>query len=153
MVPDGTRDGDWDIRPLAAGEVDVVGAALGLARLHQPDDGLYLVAWDGNAPVGHLRLALSDPPELQDVAVVPGHRRRGVATALVAAAERDARARGRQEIRLEVSVDDPAAQSFYERCGYADAGLPPRRVTGPVEIRTGPIQVDDTLVTWCKQLD
>jgi GNAT superfamily N-acetyltransferase len=140
------------VRRLASEDVDVVAASLGLARLHQ-GDGFYLVAWDGDAPVGHLHLALSDPPEIQDVEVAPSHRRRGVGTTLVTAAEREAHARGHTEIRLELSADDPVARAFYRGCGYADAGLPPRRVTGTVEIRTGPIDVDDTLVTWRKMLD
>ena len=34
----------------------------------------------------------------------------------------------------------------------ADAGVPPRRVHGTIQIRTGPIDVDDTLLTWEKRL-
>jgi GNAT superfamily N-acetyltransferase len=139
------------IAPLGPDETELVGDVLGLARLHQ-GDGFYLVAWEGDAPVGHLHLALTDPPELQDVAVRSSHQRRGVATSLVAAAERAAAERGFGSLQLEVSADDVAAQSFYRSCGYSDAGLPPRRVQGTVVIRTGPIEVDDTLVTWTKRL-
>jgi hypothetical protein len=64
--------GEWEIRPLADGETDVVGTVLGLARLHS-GDGLYLVAWDGSEPVGHAHLALADPPEMQDVEVRETH--------------------------------------------------------------------------------
>ena len=148
---DDERQQGWEIRPLDSSEVDAVGEVLGLARLHQ-GDGFYLVAWQDGAPIGHLHLALSDPPELQDVAVRPSHERRGVATALVAAAEGEAQARGFQEMHLEVSADHLAAQSLYRRCGYVDAGLPTRRVTGTVMIRTGAIEVDDRLITWTKRL-
>jgi GNAT superfamily N-acetyltransferase len=72
------------IRPLAPTEIDTVAAVLGLARLHQ-GDGFYLVAWEGDEPLGHLHLALTDPPQVQDVAVRPEHRRQGVATALTPA--------------------------------------------------------------------
>ncbi|MBV9291799.1 MAG: GNAT family N-acetyltransferase [Frankiales bacterium] len=144
-------DQKWTIRRLDTAEVDVVGRDLGLARLHQ-GDGFYLVAWEDTRPVGHCHLALSDPPELQDVEVAPRDRRRGVASALVAAAEAEARARGAAELRLELSVDDPVASALYRSRGYADAGLPHRRVTGTIHIRTGPIEVDDTLVTWTKRL-
>ena len=58
------------IRELASNEVDRVGAVLGLARLGQ-GDGYYLVAWEDDEPVGHAHLALTDPPELQDVSVRP----------------------------------------------------------------------------------
>jgi len=122
---------------------------LGLARLNQ-GDGFYLVAWDGDEPVGHAHLALTEPPELQDVSVRPEHWRRGIASALTAAAEREARARGFDRLRLEVGVDAEAAQAFYRRAGYVDAGLPPRRVVGTIVIRTGPLEVDDTLLTWEK---
>ena len=133
--------------PLADGEADVVGAVLGLARLHQ-GNGLYLVAWDGSEPVGHAYLALTDPPEMQDVEVRETHRRRGIASALTAAVEAEARARGYATLRVTVSVDSPDAQALYRKLGFADTGIPPKRVQGTVQIRTGPLEVDDTLVTW-----
>jgi ribosomal protein S18 acetylase RimI-like enzyme len=144
-------DPTWVIRPLDAAEIDVVARDLGLARLHQ-GDGLYLVAWEGTRPLGHCHLALTEPPELQDVEVLASARRRGVGSGLVAAAEAEARARGAAELRLELSVDDPAASALYRSRGYADAGLPHRRVKGTIQIRTGPIEVDDELVTWTKSL-
>ena len=139
------------IRHLAHEESEVVGAILGLARLNQ-GDGFYLVAWEKGEPVGHLHLALSDPPELQDVVVRPEYRRRGVARSLTESAEQEAAARGFGRLRLTVSVDNLAAQALYRSCGFADTGEPPRRVLGTVQIRTGPIEVDDTLVTWEKLL-
>jgi GNAT superfamily N-acetyltransferase len=140
-----------DIRPLASTEIESVTSVLGLARLHQ-GDGIYLVAWEGDEPLGHAHLALTDPPELQDVEVRSEYRRRGVASALTAEAESEARARGFDRLRLGVSVDNSPAQSLYRRCGYRDAGLPPRRVQGTVQIRTGPLAVDDTILTWEKRL-
>jgi ribosomal protein S18 acetylase RimI-like enzyme len=135
------------IRELAAGEVDRVGAVLGLARLHS-DNGVYLVAWDGDEPLGHARLAFKDPPELQDVEVRVEHRRRGVASALTGAAEREAAARGHDRLRLTVSAANDAAQALYRGLGYADTGLPPKHVHGTIQLRTGPLEVDDTLLTW-----
>jgi len=41
----------------------------------------------------------------------------------------------------------------YRALGYRDRGLPPKRVTGTVQIRTGPIEVNDTLLTWEKAVD
>lgn len=141
----------WDVRPLAAEQADRVATVLGLARLDQ-GDGFYLVAWDGEQPAGHAHLALTDPPELQDVEVVAQYRRRGVGSALTAAAEAEALRRGFDRLRVTVSVGNAAAQALYRRLGYGDAGLPPRRVLGTVMIRTGPLQVDDTLLTWDKRL-
>jgi len=142
---------EWDIRPLAPEQVERVAAVLGLARLDQ-GDGFYLVAWDGDQPAGHAHLALTDPPELQDVEVSPPHRRRGVGSALTAAAEAEAQKRGFDRLRITVSVDNAAARALYRRLGYVDAGMPPRRVQGTVMIRTGPLEVDDTLLTWDKRL-
>ena len=140
------------IRALAPDEVDVVGAVLGLARLHQ-GDGAYLVAWDGAEPVGHVHVTRGDPPELQDLEVCEHARRRGVATALLAAAEGTCRARGASRVRCDVSVDNADARALYASLGYRDAGLAPRRVVGTIEIRTGPLEVDDTLLTLEKRLD
>ncbi len=140
-----------DIRLLVPEEIERVGAVLGLARLEQ-GDGFYLVAWEDEEPIGHAYLALSDPPELQDVSVRPEHRRRGVASALSAAAERAARTRGFDRLRLTVGLENAPAQALYRRCGYVDSGLPPKRVQGTIMVRTGPLEVDDTLLTWEKHL-
>jgi [ribosomal protein S18]-alanine N-acetyltransferase len=139
------------IRALNPEEVEHVGNALGLARLYQ-GNGFYLVAWRGDEPVGHLHLALSDPPELQDVQVAAGHRRRGVARSLIAAAEREARARGFTRIRVDVAIDNDAAQALYRTSGFSDIGLDPTPVKGTIVIRTGPIEVDDVLITWEKDI-
>jgi ribosomal protein S18 acetylase RimI-like enzyme len=139
------------IRVLSGDEVDRVGGALGLARLDQ-GDGEYLVAWDGSEPMGHVHVARTDPPELQDLEVREGYRRRGVATSLLAAAEADLAALGATRVTVTVSVSNDVARDLYEALGYHDAGLAPRRVVGVVQLRRGPIEVDDTLLTLVKPL-
>ena len=141
-----------DVRPLTSVEIELVASVLGLARLHQ-GDGFYLVAWERNEPLAHAHLALTDPPELQDVEVRPEYRRRGIASALTAHAEGEARTRGFDRLRLDVSVDNAPAQALYRQRGYVDAGVAPKRVKRTIEIRTGPIEVDDTFLTWEKRLD
>ena len=142
-----------NVRPLRDDETErVLAAGLGLARLPRGDGSFYLVAWEDDEPLGHAHLALGDPPELQDVEVLPQHRRRGVATALTRAAEEHARERGGPLMTLTVSVDNPAAQAVYRKLGYRDAGQRPKRVRGTVQIRSGPLAVDDTLLTWEKRL-
>jgi GNAT superfamily N-acetyltransferase len=144
------------IRRLALDEVDRVATVLGLARLHQ-GDGYYFVAWhegeQESDPVGHAYLALTDPPELQDVSVRPSHRRRGIATSLTSAVEQEARRLGFNRIHLQVSADDKGTQALYYKCGYLDSGLPPQHVHGTIHIRTGPVDVDDTLLIWEKHLE
>jgi GNAT superfamily N-acetyltransferase len=140
------------VRPLDDGDLERVCEVLPVHRLHQ-GDGSYLVAWEGATPVGHLHLARSSPPEIQDLTVLDSHRRRGVATSLLAAAEDACRDLGHDQVSVTVSVDNAVAQALYERLGYRDTGEPLRRVAGTVQLRTGPLDVDDTLRTLIKHLD
>jgi GNAT superfamily N-acetyltransferase len=141
-----------DIRPLTDAELKLVDARLPLHRLDQAGDGLYLVAWEDGEPVGHGYVAFTDPPELGDVFVLPRHRRRGIATALTAAAEREVAARGYDRLRLSYGIANDAARSVYEQAGYVDTGLPQRRVTGAITLRGERVEVDDTLVYLEKRL-
>jgi GNAT superfamily N-acetyltransferase len=142
---------DIRIEALDPAQVDRVAAVLELSRLGQ-GDGFYLVAWEGDEPLGHAHLALTDPPELQDVSVRPEHRRRGAARSLSAACEAEARGRGFGLITVTVSADNAASQALYRELGYLDSGAPPRRVQGTIMLRTGPLEVDDTLLVWQKPL-
>ena len=76
-----------------------------------------------------------------------------MASALTTAAEQAAAARGFDRLRLHVSVGNGPAQALYRGLGYGDAGVAPRRVQGTVQIRSGPLEVDDTLLTWEKTVD
>ena len=144
-------NGRLEVRPLAPEDLERVDAALPLHRLDQRD-GLYLVAWDGDEPVGHAHLALTEPPELQDVYVLPAHRRRGVGTELTRAAEREAAARGHDRLTLTVSATGDTARRLYDRLGYVDVGVPPKRVKGTILIRGEPFEADDTLLHREKRL-
>ena len=148
----GDNSGAVIVRALADHEVANVCEVLELARLNQ-GDGRYLVAWIGAVPVGHVHVTDDNPPEMQDLAVRPEYQRRGVATALIAAAEHEARRRHAVKIRLEVSVGDAAAQRLYQRNGYTVAAQDPRRVDGTINLRTGPIEVHDVLLSMEKRLD
>lgn len=111
------------VRPLQSGEVERVlgaGAGLGLARLPRDDGSFYLAAWEDADPLGHAHLALTDPPELQDVSVLEPHRRQGVAAALTAAAERAAAELDYARLTVTVSVDNAPAQALYRKLGYTD---------------------------------
>src|SRR5262249_61812391 len=60
-------------------------------------------------------------------------RRRGLARLLSAAAERDAKRRGRKALRLEVRADDRGAVRFYETSGYRHFGKRRRYYGGHVD--------------------
>ncbi len=147
------------VRELSPADVELVDRHLPLNRLdtHLREGSTYLIAWEGEQPVGHAHIAWSGThlglPEIQDVYVSPEYRRRGAATLLTEAAEDEARARGSDRISLSVSQDgNPTARKLYEGLGYSDAGAAPARVTGVITLRGRPFEVDDTLLYLTKQL-
>jgi ribosomal protein S18 acetylase RimI-like enzyme len=141
-----------EVRVLADDESKRVGEMLPLNRLGRPT-GEYLVAWEDGDPVGHAHIEWAlEPPELQDVFVAAAHRRRGIATALTEAAEERVRARGGIVLALTVGADNTAAQALYRKLGYVRTAEQPRRVQGTVQLRTGPIEVDDVLLPLEKRL-
>jgi ribosomal protein S18 acetylase RimI-like enzyme len=143
-----------EIRPLADEEVErVVAAGLGLARLPLRPGDVYLVAWDGDEPLGHAHLTDADPPEVGDVEVLASQRGRGIGTEILRAVEHAAARRRHARLRLHVSAKSEPAQALYRRLGYVDTGLPPKRVKGTIRIRSGPLEVDDTLLVWEKRLE
>ncbi len=79
---------------------------------------------------GYLRLRPASPlPENQHVfgvfglAVAPRARRRGVAAALLAAAEQRARASGARKLSLRVFSTNDEAIRLYQRCGFQREGV------------------------------
>ena len=78
------------------------------------------------------------------LAVAPGDRRRGVASALLAAAEQHARARGARKLSLRVLSTNETAMHLYERHGFQREG------TLRDEFRIGGRFVDDVIMA--KQL-
>jgi GNAT superfamily N-acetyltransferase len=114
------------------------------------------VAWEDSEPVGHAHIAwvatTLGVPEIGDVFVPPALRRRGIATVLSEAAEQLARARGHHQISISASIANEDALRLYKRLGYRDAGVPPKRVQGTVMVRTGPMEVDDTVLYLIKDI-
>jgi GNAT superfamily N-acetyltransferase len=144
-----------DIRVLTEDELPVVDAALPLDRLTgRAAASGYLIAWEDGEPVGHAYLAWEGTelgvPELQDVFVEPGHRGKGIGTALTHEAERLVAARGHDRLSLSVGVANSRARALYERLGYERADHPPKRVRGTIIVWSGPLEVDDTLLYYVK---
>ena len=86
--------------------------------------GIYGFLAEAAAPAGVVlcRVAAGEV-EVLTLGVSNAARRRGVGTALMAAALPAARDLGATEAFLEVAVDNPAAIALYERLGFAARGL------------------------------
>lgn len=84
----------------------------------------FLVALEEGELLGYLCLSsVLDEGSLDNIAVAPEQRRRGIAEALLTAAEEDARRRALAFITLEVRAGNEAAIRLYEKHGYARVGL------------------------------
>jgi ribosomal protein S18 acetylase RimI-like enzyme len=90
-----------------------------------------LVAREAGEVSGTVQLALAAKQnglhraEVQKLIVHTSFRNRGIARALMAAAEEHARALGRTTLVLDTE-QGCAAERLYEKCGYARAGVIPR---------------------------
>ncbi len=81
----------------------------------------YLVAEHDGAVVGHAVASIvDDVAELQRIAVDAGHRRTGLATALLDAVIAAAREAGVDRILLEVRDDNAGALAFYADRGFVE---------------------------------
>jgi predicted GNAT family N-acyltransferase len=84
------------------------------------DQALHLLALDGERVVGTCRVLISGGvARLGRMAVEPHLRGRGTGAAILAEAERVARAAGAAEVRLHAQV---AAMRLYKRAGYEPQG-------------------------------
>ena len=88
------------------------------------------VAWWNGALAGSVQLGLDMPQnqphraDIRKLLVSPTLRRRGVARALMHAAESDAAAAGRRLLVLDTRVGD-AAEQLYRQLGWSEAGTIP----------------------------
>jgi [ribosomal protein S18]-alanine N-acetyltransferase len=71
--------------------------------------------------------------ELENVAIAPGVRRRGLATILLQELSQRAREANGQVLFLEVRESNRAARSFYEKFGFNQAGRRKNYYDKPVE--------------------
>lgn len=87
------------------------------------DTTTLFVAEAGGEVIGTARVELAERPyfriaDIRRVYVRPEWRRRGVATALMTAAEDAAGAGGAREVRLSVVAENSTALAFYARRGF-----------------------------------
>ncbi|MEE4452014.1 GNAT family N-acetyltransferase [Novosphingobium resinovorum] len=97
----------------------VPGAFVLLARIDGEAVGI------ANCFTGFSTFAARPLVNIHDIAVAPGHRGKGIARALFAAIEAEARARGACKITLEVLSGNQRAKELYASLGYGDYQLDP----------------------------
>jgi len=108
---------------------------------------IVLGAFDGDALIGTVTLLLNLPPnqphraEIAKMMTRLTHRHRGVATALMHAAEQFAIARGRTLLVLDTAVEEGASR-LYEKLGFQLTGVIPDYALKPHGGLTG------TMIYW-----
>jgi GNAT superfamily N-acetyltransferase len=97
---------------------------------------ILLAGWLDGSLVGTVQLDLAMPPnqphraDLQKLLVLPHARRRGVARALMLAAEREAAAAGRRLLVLDTRAGD-AGEALYRSMGWQEVGAIPDFALNP----------------------
>jgi ribosomal protein S18 acetylase RimI-like enzyme len=110
---------------------------------------IVLGACDGDTLVATVTLLLSLPPnqphraEIAKMMTKLSHRHRGIASALMRAAEKLARERGRTLLVLDTAVDEGASR-LYENLGFNLTGIIPDYALRPHGGLTG------TMIYWKK---
>lgn len=84
----------------------------------------YRAVFAADRVVGYAGVALTGPEAwINNIAVDPAMRRRGIATMLMDDVVARARATGAKAVFLEVAVDNEAAQRLYDRYGFYGIGV------------------------------
>lgn len=136
-------NGPMDVRPCSPADFPLIAAATpadaDITRAHfaqhQAKTATYLVAWEGETPLGgglvqwrgcvgeRARAAYPDAAELNHLQIYPDARGRGAGTAIICAAEALAAERGIRQLAVGVAEDNPDAQRLYLRLGYRETGV------------------------------
>ena len=94
----------------------------------------FLVAVSGEKPVGYLGMhAVCGEGYIANIAVETAFRRRGVAGALLRAADELAKRENLEFLSLEVRTGNLPARKLYEKAGYLHMGTRPGFYSGPKE--------------------
>jgi len=149
----------WKIEPLATpDEIDLVleverasfsnpwSRDMYLAELENPDVSFLFLARDQNGAVAGFCAfwRILDEIHINNLAVLPEFRRRGVASALLGRVLAEGARLAARRATLEVRRSNETALRLYARFGFAIAGVRPEYYTHPVE---------DALVLWRERLD
>ncbi len=113
-------------------------------ELRLPDTRRYLVALEGAVVIGFGGVMYTGfEAHVTNIAVDPDRRREQIATRLLLTLLDDCRARGVDEVTLEVRMSNDAAQALYHRFGFAPGGVRPNYYADISE---------DALIMWAHDL-
>ena len=114
--------------------------------IEDPCARMMVALYDG-VVCGYVCIMLTDENGyIPRVCVLPAYRRRGVATALMDAAEAAARVFGCTTITLEVRESNSAAIALYESLGFEPLGKRPGFYTDPIEaaiVMSRPVELSE----------
>lgn len=141
---------DLTIRPARPDDLTSLIQRLGQARFfadrldRQTDQrGVLLTAWRAGLVIGDVYLWLepAEEPEIREhlpgtplvthLEIHPEHRRQGVGTSLIGAAEQLLTVAGHDQVALAVEVTNRAAAKLYTRLGYQEWPHPPVKCYSP----------------------
>jgi ribosomal-protein-alanine N-acetyltransferase len=116
-----------------------------LAELHNEGVSfIYVARDDRRATVGFCSFwRVLDELHINNLAVLPEHRRHGVGAALLRRVLDEATRLGARRATLEVRRSNGPAQALYERFGFSVAGVRHAYYTNPVE---------DALILWREEV-
>jgi [ribosomal protein S18]-alanine N-acetyltransferase len=113
-------------------------------ELRLPDSRRYVVALDSAVVAGYGGVMYTGyEAHVTNIAVDPDRRREQIATRLLLTLLDDCRARGVDEVTLEVRMSNEAAQALYHRFGFAPGGVRPNYYADIAE---------DALIMWAHDL-
>lgn len=109
-------------------------SAAGIDETIQSETNFVLVAESGSSVVGHIMARTSgEEGEILNLAVLPGHRRRGLARRLLAEAVSVLLGLQVREAYLEVRESNVVAIDLYRAHGFRPVGLRPGYYRSPLE--------------------
>lgn len=114
-------------------------AASFLQMIEKEDTAYFVAEEDGQLLGGCGLLLIAGEGNITNVVVVPGARRRGVATGLLTYLMEEGDRAGLTAYTLEVRVSNAAAIGLYEKLGFISEGIRPGFYEKPVE---------DAVIMW-----
>jgi GNAT superfamily N-acetyltransferase len=140
LYPRARHTASWEVCRVA----EAGGAVVGVIAMFPAEDGdalarrfvrltlAHLPPWRLPALFRHLRATAAVAPRppremlyVDALATDPAHRRRGVARALLAEADRLAADTGLGGVALDTGIENRPARALYERSGFVSRGLRP----------------------------